>query len=163
MNRPCYRSRLFWFGLPGLVFLLWAWGRSNSLSTHTTIQSGFLRSSHGKLFWYAPSETMKHPIQVDFREGDVEVLEQFFISMPGVRVPSGRTTIEPVPATERRWFPPLRWRSKSFGAGASVRFLSLPYWLMTLGYTCLWLGAVAGWQRREARLSRRAAAELPGA
>jgi hypothetical protein len=23
--RPFYRSRLFWLGLPGLVFLLWAW------------------------------------------------------------------------------------------------------------------------------------------
>ena len=25
MIRPWYRSRLFWLGLPGLLFLLWAW------------------------------------------------------------------------------------------------------------------------------------------
>ena len=25
MIRPWYRSRLFWLGLPGLVFLLWLW------------------------------------------------------------------------------------------------------------------------------------------
>ena len=23
--RPVYRSRLFWLGVPGLVFLLWVW------------------------------------------------------------------------------------------------------------------------------------------
>jgi hypothetical protein len=25
MIRPWYRSRLFWLGLPGLVFLMWLW------------------------------------------------------------------------------------------------------------------------------------------
>ncbi len=32
--RPFYRSRLFWLGLPGLVFLLWGWEISIEYYSH---------------------------------------------------------------------------------------------------------------------------------
>jgi hypothetical protein len=35
--RPFYRSRLFWLGIPGLVFLLWAWW----ISTRLYLSAGF--------------------------------------------------------------------------------------------------------------------------
>jgi hypothetical protein len=104
---------------------------------------------------------MKRPIRVDFREGDIVVSDVSFIEFFGVPEPTGYTTTEPVLATERRWFPPPRWRSGSFEAGASFRFLSLPYWLLTGGYLALWLGALIRWQRRKARLSETPAVPPP--
>jgi hypothetical protein len=43
---------------------------------------------------------------------------------------------------------------------AEIRQIWLAWWVVISAYTAVWLGAVAGWQRRKARLSRRA--ELPG-
>ncbi|WP_341407860.1 hypothetical protein [Luteolibacter soli] len=38
MIRPWYRSRLFWLGLPGLLFLVWGWiDRSPSSSLTATV------------------------------------------------------------------------------------------------------------------------------
>ena len=38
MIRPWYRSRLFWLGVPGLVFLIWLWADSENSKTYYSLR-----------------------------------------------------------------------------------------------------------------------------
>ncbi len=153
--RPFYRSRLFWLGLPGLVFLLWAWGRSNLLRTRMFLPPGWVCSTQGKLLWYQPAEAEDRVVTVDYREGDLSMTpDEYFVTRNCFPPPRGHTTTEPLLTTERRWFPPPRSRSEPLDADSGYRFFSLPYWMLTSSYLGVWLGGVCLWQRRKARLMK---------
>lgn len=163
MIRSWYRSRLFWLGIPGLLFLLWGWGQSNVNRTRFLVRPGWIASSHGRLFWYdvVAGYSLDHQVTyealVDFREGQVQV-----IARPGIGVnivcgvPARRfhPYSLPVKPKEHCWFPPLRWESKRFDASLYYRWVAVPYWMVTGGYATLWLGGLSAWQRRKARFMK---------
>jgi len=162
--RPFYRSRLFWLGPPGLLFLLWAWWKSNvERFEAVTPSSGRVWSSQGKLFWHdayaAPGDWV---IAVDYREGILSVRPQEeFVTNCWFGSPLGVIRRTTVMNAERRWFPPVRWEVKQLNASSSYRLISLPYWLLTGSYAGLWLGGLSAWQRRKTRLLRVSADPLP--
>jgi hypothetical protein len=158
MIRPWHRSRLFWLGLPGLVFLLWAWGESNVVRLKTLVEPGWgwVWSSQGKLCWHdVNGDTSDWEVTVDYREGSLSVRPQEeFVIACGFPAPRGYIGRTPVMIAERRWFPPPRWEAVQLDASSSCRLVSLPYWLLTGSYAGLWLGGLSGWQRRKARLMK---------
>jgi hypothetical protein len=166
MIRPFYRSRLFWLGLPGLVFLLWAWAQSNRSQTRVYLVPSILCSTQGKVFWHRLRVDHEHEAIVDYRRGKITVItvepSGAFIIRCGFPVPRWHTVELPVKQGEQSWFPPVRWASHSINEDTGYSYASIPYWLLT-GTYCLTLSAgIWWWQRRKARFIRRAAAELPG-
>jgi hypothetical protein len=155
MIRPWYRSRLFWLGLPGLVFMLWLW-----------LAKADQRFAFGHIAITGPGE---------------ETLRIIGTYNGSIR----QTTIRYSNGTSTGWQRGFHWRG-FHGSGASLApehvdyfprpleiirgpllgrepwGIRLAWWVVISAYTAVWLGAVAGWQRRKARLRRRAAAELPG-
>jgi hypothetical protein len=145
---PWYRSRLFWLGIPGLVFMLWLWlakARESFSFRHTGITgprestSRSIGTSDGLIYQATVRSSfgVSGPHEIGFH-GSLEALE------------SERPTC----------YLPLR----PFGIirENEYREIWLAWWAVIPAYTVVWLGAVACWQRRKSRLSRRAAAELPG-
>ena len=163
MIRPWYRSRLFWLGIPGLLFLLWAWVESNVVRLKALVQPGFVWSSQGKLCWHeVDAATGGWEVTVDYREGTLSVSRQEeFVTACCFGTSRGFISRTPVMIAERRWFPPPRWEAVQLDASSSYRLISLPYWLLTGGYAGVWLGGLAGWQRRKARLLKATAAPPP--
>jgi hypothetical protein len=156
MIRPFYRSRLFWLGIPGLLFLLWAWRNSNVVRIEALVQPGWVWSSQGKLCWHeVDAATGAWEVTVDYREGTLSVRpKEEFVIVCGFAAPRGFISRTPVMIAERRWFPPPRWEAVQLDASSSYRLISLPYWLLTGSYLGLWLGGLSAWQRRKARLMK---------
>ncbi len=159
MIRPWYRSRLFWLGIPGLVFMLWLWlvkAHESFTFGHTSI-TGPTETTTRSIFASADSI-----YEITYRKKNNHSLGSpprgFYWG--GVYGPSGHLVrLEPL-----TWPPP-----RPFGIfrdedeRREYREIWLAWWVVISAYTTVWFGAVAVWQRRKARLSRRAAAELPGA
>ena len=129
--RPWYRSRLFWLGLPGLVFLLWAWVTFSG----TSVAVARWRKTHA----YAGS-------------GQVVLLQVHRASAGSGSASSFEARIDKRPELERRWFrqavdwrSPLRLRSLMSTFGVAL-------WFIVLIYVALWSGLAFWWQRRKARL-----------
>ena len=82
MIRPWYRSVLFWLGIPGLLFLLWAWWHSNSFHRAVFLsESSHLSTTQGKVLWFSGQSDFEHELELNFRTGKVTVY--------GVVVPPG--------------------------------------------------------------------------
>jgi hypothetical protein len=153
--RPFYRSRLFWLGMPGVLFLLWAWGRSNVVRHKANLgQSGWVWSSQGKLCWHDVNVAAgAWEVTVDYREGTLSVNPQEeFVTRCGFGLSPSLISRTTVMIADRRWFPPPRWEVRQLDASSSYRLISLPYWMMTGGYAVLWLGGLSAWQRRKSRV-----------
>lgn len=140
MIRPWYRSRLFWLGLPGLVFLCFSWGRggANTTSIWWSGSRGALTlcddNQRLEISWIEGLKGFGFQIQSDSAHPEVDALHRLS------------------PLQVRR-FPEYHFPKVS---------VLVAYWMLLLLYLVVWLGALAGWQRRKARLIRRAAAELSG-
>jgi len=152
MIRPWYRSRLFWLGLPGLVFMLWLWLAKadqrlffghNAITGPNEQSTRSIGSSDGVI--------LQSTSRNDFHGGKLPVL-----GFRGFK--AGLDRDEPV-----TYFPvrPFGIISKATYQ-SETRGIWVAWWVVISAYTAVWLGAVAGWQRRKARLSRRASAEMPG-
>jgi hypothetical protein len=147
MIRPWYRSRLFWLGLPGLVFMLWLWLGDQSFDFgHTSITG--------------PNETTTRSIGASYGS----IFQATTIDSYGV-IPrtigfhgSGLVREQPVNHVPLPRFGIIR---EGFYGGVEYWEIWLAWWVVISTYMAVWLGALAGWQRRKARLSRRAAAEVP--
>ena len=138
MIRPCYRSRLFWLGIPGLVFLLWSWfaypRRGMDLIWAGTDRWMCLRDNGRHIF--IAYQALPPPGKPGF------VIRQDTC---------GPEQVDPL-------LPPaIKWRTGLQGFN-----LVVAYWTLLLIYLPAWLAALASSQRRKARLSRRSAAEMPG-
>jgi hypothetical protein len=138
------RSLTFWLGLPGLLFLLWAWADSfdwqSRLSYSGRLRAGTLASDGST---------------VSFEWIRYEPLPAGAASPnPGYEPPE-------LPTTDHLGFArhassraqrPLLWAkfgSATGGSGAMVsRTVSFPYWMIVLTYLGLWVAAMAWrWQR----------------
>lgn len=153
MIRPWYRSRLFWLGLPGLVFMLCLW-LAKADQVFAVGHYAITGPTGSTLRYIGASEGSIH--QTTLRYNWVTGARLGFhwrgFNGSGAGLAPECATYFPRPfAIIRR---PL-W-------GRKHREIRLAWWAVISAYTAVWLGAVAGWQRRKARLSRRAAAELPG-
>jgi hypothetical protein len=148
-TRPWYRSRLYWLGTLGFIFLLWAWCISNFQATKATIAGcHVVLSNKGRLLW-CHATTHNPATLISTPEGNYI----FFLNPPWNLISSN------VPPADRRWLPPphLSWAPLT---PDSSRHLILPYWLLTAGYTVTWLLALTAWQRHKTRLLK-STATLP--
>lgn len=148
MIRPWYRSRLFWLELPGLVFLLWGWADS------TRFLSILKWQSKGVVLGFQSS-------------GNSLRIDSFHCLDPGRRsdLTFDRFPVSRLPlAVEHPLFPTaVRFGSIHDASNDSTtRMLVIASWMKISAYAAVWIAFLAYWQRRKARLSRRAAAELPG-
>lgn len=157
MIRPWYRSRLFWLGLPGLVFMLWLWlAKADQVfafghhaitgSTGSTFRS--ISTSDGSI----NQTTLRYNWVSRARRG----FHWRGFHHSGAGLAPEKITYFPRP------FAIIRKTSWPVEEALVQREIRLAWWVVISAYTAVWLGAVAGWQRRKARISQRAAAELPG-
>ncbi len=126
--RPFYRSRLFWLGLPGLVFLLWGWW----LSTGHWSGAGFaeprawgLGQIGGEV--YGVWDAGGGPEWRNFNGGHRKV------------------GAEDIAVVKRDW-------AEAEEMGEGFRYVFIPYYWPVLAYTATWLLTLAWWQRHKTRL-----------
>lgn len=157
MTSRWYRSRLFWFGLPGLLLLLWLW--LGHLGTVTRVQWATSGSRAWIMAWGGGSV------------GGCVSTERVFMMPPGFR--SSFTRIRgPVKIVMRHFAGVQHWSlplaegnvSKVFEVehlhGKPAPALVLDLRLLAIIHTALWLGGLTAWQRRKHRLLHRTP-ELP--
>ena len=157
MIRPWYRSRLFWLGVPGLVFLLWLWWDSMHFST--AISVAWEGEPDGSVFG-PPIHGLSISEECG-RLGLAENVDPFFpvVGNLGIGFEVSRVTLEEwlqdpfSPASTRRdyvfgdWFPaPVSSRGedpfRSDGPGIAI-------WLLVVLYGTSWGVACVCWQRRK--------------
>ncbi len=129
-----YSSRLFWFGLPGLLFLIWAWW-------------AYLRTAHS-----ISCGTEKAEYCLGWGDSDVAFVinrRESYTGLEGSPELGFYTRQEPLgPEDETILFKPaLYLDSDRFG-------IFVGQWVVVVVYTVLWLGGVALWQRRKFRIER---------
>lgn len=77
--------------------------------------------------------------------------------------PSGVSTFyQPTPGGVFMISCKIAWFAPALQYEREEQSLNVAHWLLVLTYSASWFGMLTCWQRRKARLSRRAAAELPG-
>jgi hypothetical protein len=158
MIRPWYRSRLFWLGLPGLVFLLWVWRDSGAYSSYCQA--------------YRPGRDAE--LIVDVSKG--LIMLQIPAYLPENLSPRGwEASFFRSPLTADEFHLAQRHRKPQFDLRVAFLWeksqwgdplepdlrcivMWIGWWLVVLAYTVPWLAMLTLWQRRKARLSRRAAA-----
>jgi hypothetical protein len=116
------RSKAFWFGLPGLVFLLWTWELSKTCRTHVTANSDVSELLFG---------------QVD---GDVVLIRG-----PGPLPPHGEWEIVHEPLTPGLAESIKREARELAEAGISTVFF-VPHGWLVAAYLSAWSG-LAVWRR----------------
>ncbi len=126
--RPFYRSRLFWLGLPGLEFLLWAWWFSmehNSQARFGGVPVWVTGQSAGEVYVFWNSAGLP-----DWR--DFHTVHQ-------------KMSMED--ASEwKRSLSVLERRVVGF------RHILFPHYTAVVAYAAAWLLFLACWQRRKSRL-----------
>ncbi len=138
--RPFYRSWLFWFGLTGLVFLLWFWlvFSSKGIFINAGLRSGSILSFRSAL--------------------------EFTFSDDASGPNSWEVKVLPLDEEDRvdRSDPVFKWdyqgwMGESIVGGRSrltyfrMDYLSMRPWLPSAAYLVVWLGGVWIWQGRKAR------------
>jgi len=141
MIGPWYRSRLFWFGLLVLLFLLWGWADWRG-ALSLTAKVGNSRLAIGN---------QAGALRIAWRSAPAGPAAFTIAGRKGTRAPD-----------HIHLFPPAFKHSEvnlsaSFGGGRFTT-VAIAYWFLILVYLPLWLGTLAGWQRRKARLIRASAA-----
>jgi hypothetical protein len=139
MISALHRSKLFWFGLVGLVFLLWAWNDSRSIGTSMRWQSFSIGFSAGS---YASSINLGR-VQNDLVNGPMD--RKIYLQ----RNHTG---------TVHAWFKPLRIYETRHPTGLSQTVV-IPYWLTTSFYLAAWSGVII-WYRKRLRGSLAAHADM---
>lgn len=146
---PLHRSLIFWLGLPGLLFLLWAWVDSafhvtvwsRGLEVHgpTWIRIGpegdSIRHACGRVEVHFHSEEMASP---DHSVSVVYLKPDF--SRRGV---GGRSLY---------WRPELETEVVAMRSGFRMlhRTVTIPHWVIIAGYLAGWYGLLM-WRRRAKR------------
>ncbi len=128
--RPFYRSRLFWLGLPGLVFLLWAWWFSMGYFSHVDFS--------GKYEW-GISQSAGNVVAI-WNSGGMP-------NWDGVFFDHGQWSVE----SARAWQMTL---NESRETHPAFRYVIVPYYAVVLAYVAVWLLTLAWWQRRKSRLMK---------
>ena len=142
MRFRLFRSRAFWFGVPGLVFLFWAWGDSSRWESKGSVSAGR---------WYCHLTQGQGYLQLQVSRGDPPV-PVTFSGERSARI-SGREIW-----LEWRYRP--QWRHHELEPGQQGSFyvshglvsdtLILPHWFLLLIYLIPW-GGVMFWRLRKIR------------
>jgi hypothetical protein len=144
MIRPWYRSRLFVLGIPGLLFLLWAWLADPHPPSSLTLT------------------TPAHHLNLDSRQRQLVI--QWEDNRTDGFVIGGRRGTAAAGTPSPRLFPPaVGHRTLDFSAPPDrhrVNFLGIAYWFLLLLYLAAWGLLLLVWQRRRSRLLK-ASASLP--
>lgn len=140
MIRPRHRSRVFWLGIPGLLFLLWGWIDWSSPPS-MAVRIGTSRLTVGNWAGVLRMVWVTDPGGSGFA----------ISSRTGTRAPD---LINPFP-------PAIRHSRVNLPGGNRFMTVSIAYWFLILLYLPLWLGVAAGWQRHKVRLPRSPATPPP--
>ncbi|MEK7951624.1 hypothetical protein [Luteolibacter soli] len=136
--RPLHRSLLFWLGVPGLIFCLWAWTRSNS--RQTTFMAEIPPICYAEF---------------TSKAGFLEYL--FLASEPGTS-PQFLSYDDPL-RLDPSWLPPAIapeiHPKDPFDTNA--HHTRIAWWFITLIYTLLWLAMNATWRHHKHRQMKRIA------
>lgn len=136
--RPWYRSRLFWLGVPGLVFLMWGWWKSgsqmvrfdNGISDSNPAVGLFFDESCLMISWVFDPDSDLH-----FELEEAGMFEQTSHHSIG-------------------------WFSNRFGYELEqpgyrrFHLFYIPLWLAVAAYSVLWLGALLLWRRLQTKRQR---------
>jgi hypothetical protein len=130
--RPWYRSRLFWLGVPGLVFLVWGWWKSGTQMVR--FDNGINDSNPAVAFF--------------FDEGCLMVAWEYD--------PDSEWHFEAEEAGTFQQAPnrPFRWLSGHFGyelEETGYHEFYVPLWLSVTTYSFFGLGALVVWRRFQTR------------
>lgn len=130
MTSPWYRSRLFWFGLPGLLFLGWMWAGYQARLVHMGWIGG---GGNYSLGWGGGQVTGSFTSR---RDMSPMTEDGFFLS----EIPID-------PADGQSFFPPAIFTTEGWAG------IALANWFLMAVYLALWLGGLVLWQRRKQRLA----------
>ena len=137
--KPFYRSRLFWLGLPGLMFLLWFWliFSPKGIFINAGLRSGSILSFQSAIeFTFSDEERRLWEVEVlPLEEADRidhtdPVFKQDSESWTGESVVGGRPRL----------------------AFFRMDYLSMRPWWPSAAYLVVWLGLLWGWQHRKTRM-----------
>ena len=126
-----WRSRLFWLGVPGLVFLLWV-----SIAVPQTFNS---------LSW----ETARYQIVAAIQSHNLVVVKRPFphkipAANRGIKLRPGLLSSFPVGEPSGL---PLRVRTREINPGTGVSEVTVSTWVFAPAYVVVWLGTLVFWQR----------------
>ncbi len=141
MTCPFYRSRLFWLGLPGLVFLLWFW---------------LIFSPKGIYINAGPrgGSILSFRSAIEFTFSDDSSRPKWEVGVLPLEEENDRIDFSD-PVFKRDY---QVWSGESCAVGRSLLtfsrmdYLSMRPWLPSVAYLRIWLGVVWGWQFRKSRL-----------
>lgn len=134
MRFPLFRSRAFWFGVPTLLFLLWAWVDSTRNLTKITRESPW--GSFAVEHWNSAIEISRAPVGSPFK----------FLSMFWR---GGYPTKDPAPTV---WWPAANAERDYLGRP----FVRIPHWLLVLTYLPAWSLIIAFRRRHWMKAHRQA-------
>jgi hypothetical protein len=131
-KKPFYRSRLFWLGVPPLVFLVWCWVVSFDFS------KAFGMGGRGYGFSFISRDGAIQP------HAGLGFPQEFWFERHSEPLGSGGGT----------WFPPAIRLAKASEDpfDADNQPFTVAYWAVIILYLPAWLGSHLWWQRRTSRL-----------
>ena len=143
MIRPWYRSRLFWLGIPGLLFVLWVWlakARDDVFFGHTGTGYPYattlcMGSCYGSI--YQSRSRRRYGLSGPDHIGLHASTEEFESDEPTIYFP-----LRPFGIVQKK---------DDFG---DYREIWVAWWVVMVAYASAWLGGLAAWQRRKVRLGR---------
>lgn len=138
MIRPWYRSRLFWLGLPGMLFLVWlSWIFPPRIVTRTGPSGVHQLYAYGSTLMFCSEPCL---------------------ASPGWHVSAPQTGLEEIVPQGGPW---VKWDRLVEPAGLSgtphVDYIFIRSWLPAAAYAVVWVAVVASWQRYKCGRMRRAA------
>ena len=140
MNRPFYRSRLFWLGVPGSLFLAWLWIDSTRFTTEVTQRMG---TREVYFLSYGGRVQLTATLLTHYSSTSSSI----------VRVKD---------SMEASWLPPIDeviqvgaepdpFAPDHVGGDRKWWGIQLPVWTLIALYGFAWACAVAWWQCRKSR------------
>jgi hypothetical protein len=141
--RRFYRSRLFWLGVPGLVFLVWGWWDSGGYTSHVSWQSGReirqLEVNRGCVVWMTT---------VDLRSA---------VPVPGEPFHAGRYELKGEGGRHFDFAVPFERKTDDLKVSVAwmdmtLHSARLALWVVVVFYAVMWMAMVFAWQWRKARV-----------
>jgi hypothetical protein len=137
MTTRWYRSRMFWFGVPGFLLLLWMWVGHMGTVSRATLNT--LKSEY-RVSWGNGEVGFSHVRSREWHS-DNGMIYYLPDQDPGFRVirePSNPAVMQIL--------------GEDFFRRRNSSGFVLDFWFILAAYTMYWLGALTFWQKRKQRL-----------
>lgn len=150
MRFRLFRSRAFWFGVPGLVFLLWGWWDSSRWESNGSVSASR---------WFCDLMQRRGYVQIDVSRSDspgsVSHHRARMVKFSGERSPlapgqENRPEWQYWPQWRHHELKPLTRGSISIRRSGVSDVLILPHWFLSLLYLLPWCGVIY-WRFRKTR------------